>query len=59
MRPLEDVLPANAEMVLYVFYDFETTQNKSYSDTAKAHLPNLVCVQQFCTSCEDVEGDID
>jgi hypothetical protein len=32
---------------MYIFYDFETTQNKTYSDTAKEHVPNLVCVQQF------------
>ena len=49
MRRLKDVLPANADNVLYVFYDFETTQNKTYSDTAKEHVPNFVCVQQFCT----------
>jgi hypothetical protein len=47
MRPLKDVLPANANNVLYVFYDFETTQNKSYSDTAKEHVPNLVCGNSF------------
>jgi len=59
MRPLKDVLPANADKVLYVFHDFETTRNKRYSDTAKAHVPNLVCVKQFCASCEDVECDVD
>ena len=37
MSPLKDITPANADNVLYVFYDFETTQNKRYSDTAKAH----------------------
>jgi hypothetical protein len=42
MIPLNDVLPGNAVKVLYVFYDFETTQNKRYSDTAKFHVPNLV-----------------
>jgi hypothetical protein len=47
MRPLKDVLPANANSELYVFYDFETTQCKRYSDTAKAHVPNLVCVKQI------------
>jgi hypothetical protein len=35
MRPLKDVLPANADNVLYIFYDFETTENMMYSDTAK------------------------
>ena len=37
MMPLKDVLPANADNLPYVFYDFETTQNKRYSDTAKSH----------------------
>jgi hypothetical protein len=55
MRPLKDVLPANADNVLYIFYDFENTQNKTYSDTAKEHVPNLVCVQQFCARCEEIE----
>ena len=30
MRPLNYVLPANADKVLYVFYDFATTQNTRY-----------------------------
>jgi len=47
MRPLKDILPANANKVLYIFYDFEYTQIKTYSGTAKEHEPNLVCVQQF------------
>ena len=55
MRHLKDVLPANANKILYVFYDFETTQNKRYSDKAKSHVPNLVCVQRFCAMCEDME----
>jgi hypothetical protein len=42
IRPLKDVLPNNADSELYVFYDFETTQNKRYSDTAKAHEPKIV-----------------
>jgi len=37
MIPLKDVLPAKANNVLYVFYDFETKQNRTYSDTAKEH----------------------
>jgi hypothetical protein len=45
MRSLKDVLPSNANKVLYVFYDFETTQNKRFPDKAKAHVPNIVCVQ--------------
>jgi hypothetical protein len=55
MRPLKDDLPTNAINVLYVFYDFETTLNKGYCDTAKAYVPNLVCVQQFCARCELME----
>ena len=57
MRPLNDVLSANADNVLYVFYDFESTQNKKYSDKAKEHVPNLVCVQQFCARC-DIMDDV-
>ena len=45
MRPLKGVLRANADKVLYVFYNFETTQNKRYFDTVKVHVPKLVCVQ--------------
>ena len=52
MRPLKNVLPA-CDGVLYVFYDFETTQNTG----AGLHVPNLVCLQQFCSACENVERD--
>jgi hypothetical protein len=55
MRPLKDVLPTNADNVLYIFYSFDTTQNKTYSATAKEHVPNLVCVQQFCARCEEID----
>ena len=55
MRPLKDVLPGKANNVLYIFYDFETTQIKTYSDTATEHVPNLVCVQQFCARCEEID----
>ena len=40
---------------LYVFYDFETTQTTRYSETAKEHVQNLVCIQQFCSLCERVD----
>ena len=56
---VKDILPSNADKVLYVFYDIETTQNKKYYNTAKAHVPKLVCFQHFCARCEDFEGDID
>jgi len=48
------VVPAG-DKVLYVFYDFESTHNTRYNDKAKIHVPDLVCVQQFCSRCEDVE----
>ena len=44
MRPLKNVLPA-ADRVLYVFYDFETTQKTRYLETATLHIPNLLCLQ--------------
>jgi len=48
MRPLMDVLPIAGDKVIYVFYDFETTQNTRYADKAKLNVPDLVYVQQFC-----------
>ena len=33
-------------------YDFETTQDTKFSDSATEHIPNLVCLQQFCARCE-------
>ena len=55
MRPLKDVLPSVGDKVLYVFCDLETTQNTRYSDKSTLHVPDLVCVQQFCSQCEDAE----
>ena len=54
MQPLKNVLPSS-DGVLYVFYDFETTQNTRYSEKAKVHVPNLVCIQQFCSRCDSVD----
>ena len=55
MRPLKDEALPN-DGVLYVFYDFETTQYTRVLDGgATLHVPNLVCLQQFCSRCEDVE----
>jgi hypothetical protein len=51
MQPLKDALQRSDD-VLFVFYDFETTQEARYSDLATRHVPNLVCVQQFCSRCE-------
>ena len=58
MQPLKDVSPRSDD-VLFVFYDFETTQEERYSDVATQHVPNLVCVQQFCSRCEMQQSDID
>ena len=46
-RSLKDVLPANADKVLYLFYDFETSQNIRFSDMAKSHVPKLVCFKSI------------
>ena len=59
MRPLVNV-PASSERVMYVFYDFETTHNTKLSDRTNEHVPNPVCLQQFCSKCEnisDIEQD--
>jgi hypothetical protein len=55
--PLQNVLP-NSDDVLFVFYDFETTQDTKVSGSASVHVPNLVCLQQFCSLCE-TRDDID
>jgi len=41
-----------------VFYYFGTTQDTRISDSATLHVPNLVCLQQFCSQCEML-ADID
>ena len=56
MAPLVNKLPKSD--VLYVFYDFETTQDKRISVSATLHVPNLVCLKQFCSRCE-MQADID
>lgn len=57
MKPLANVLP-DCDKVLFVFYDFETTQDTPLSESTMLHVPNLVCLQQFCNRCEN-EADID
>jgi len=54
MRPLLNKLPAS-DTVLFVFYDFEKTQDTKYSDSATVHVPNLFCLQQFCSKCENIQ----
>jgi hypothetical protein len=59
MKPLSNELP-RSDNVLFVFYDFETTQDSKISDSATVHIPNLVCFQQFYSLCEmqpDTEAD--
>ena len=56
MGLLKDVLRMNGNKVLYAVYDFETTQNSSYSDKTEGHVSYLVCVQQVYARCEDVEA---
>ena len=59
MQPLTNEVPS-ADNVLFVFYDFETSQDTKISETAKLHVRILVCLQQFCTACEmqdDYEQD--
>jgi len=53
MRPLANV-PASSQHVLYVFYDFETTQDTKLSDRTNEHVPNLVCLQQFCSKRKNI-----
>ena len=53
MRPLKKE-PALCEHVLYVFYDFETTQDSRLNDKSSVHVPNHVCLQQFCSKCESI-----
>ena len=55
MRPLWNVLPAT-NRVLFVFYDFETNQDTEYSDSGTVHVPNLVCLQQFCSRFENIQN---
>jgi len=57
MAPLANKLP-NSDNMLFVFYDFETTQDTRISDSATLHVPNLVCLHQFCSRCE-MQADID
>ena len=61
MQPLKNELPRSDD-VLFVFYDFETTQDTKFSETANEHIPILGCAQHFCSVCEmqeDIEMDCD
>jgi hypothetical protein len=54
MAPLVMDLVQPSNRVLYVFYDFETMQNKRYDEKTTVHMPHLVCVKQFCSQCEGI-----
>jgi len=56
MQPLKNEVPS-VDNVLFVFFDFETSQDTKISETAKLHVPILVCLQQFCTACEMQDKD--
>ena len=51
MQPLKNVLPRSD--ILFVFYDFATTQEERYSDVATQHVPNLVWVQAVLFAMRD------
>jgi len=61
MRPLKSALPSAGDNVVYVFYDFETTQNTRHTDKAWLHVPNFVCVRcgrRKHSFWEDPVGDL-
>ena len=53
MKPLQKELPRN-DNDLFVFYDFETTQDTKFSYSATIHIPRLVYLQQFCEMQADI-----
>ena len=55
-KTTEPRVASTGDKVLYVFHDFETPRNTENTDKAKLNVPNLVCVQQFCSRVEDEEG---
>ena len=57
MQPLKNELPCSDD-VLFVFYDFEPTQDTKFSETANEHIPILACAQHFC-SVSEMQEDIE
>ena len=51
MATLKNELP-RSDNVLFVFYDFETTQDTKVTESATLHVPKLVCLQEYCSRCE-------
>ena len=59
MATLKNELPRSVN-VLFVFYYFETIQDTKVTDMATLHVPNLICLQQYCSQCEmlpDIDED--
>jgi hypothetical protein len=46
-KTLKNELPRSID-VFFVFYDFETTQYTKFAEMTTLHVPNLLCLQQFC-----------
>ena len=44
-----------SDRLLYVFFDTECTQDLEKRDGSFEHVPNLICDQQMCSKCEDVD----
>jgi hypothetical protein len=57
MKRLSNELPRSGN-VLFVFYDFETTQDTKIFYSATEHIRNLVCLRQFFSLCE-MQPDIE
>ena len=55
MQPLKNELPSADDV--FVFCDFETTQDTKINESAKLHVPILVCLHQFCTACDMRDED--
>jgi len=51
MATLKNEIPRN-DNVLFVFYDFEITQDTKVSDLATLHVPNVVYLQELCKQRE-------
>lgn len=51
----------NKTDVLYIFYDFEATQEKGIQDdeTTKIHVPNFCATGTVCTNCIDRYSEIE
>ena len=41
--------------IWYVYFDMECTQDFQKHDGSFVYIPNLICVQQMCSKCEDVD----